>query len=87
MWTFGQFLPLVICHLVPCDDLNWLNYIRLLDIMDILFAPKVHIDDCSYLETLISDHHHSLKMLYPGRYHTETTLHDSLTQVNVRVST
>ena len=38
MWTFGRFLPLIIEHLVPEEDDRWINFIRLLEIMDYLFA-------------------------------------------------
>ncbi len=65
MWTLGRFLPLVIGHKVSEDNEIWENYLRLLDIMDILFAPVVAKEDCVYLESLISDHHHKLKMLFP----------------------
>ena len=34
--------------------------------MDILFSPTVNRDDCSYLESLISDHHHTLVLLFPN---------------------
>ena len=49
MWTLGRFLPLVIGHLVPNEDEHWMNYLRLLCIMDIVFAPKIKTDDCVYL--------------------------------------
>ena len=74
MWTLGRFLPLVIGHLVPFDNELWINYLRLLDIMDVLFASKVNKEDCSYLESLISDHHHSLKLIYPA-LHVTPKLH------------
>lgn len=66
MWTLGRFLPLVIGHLVPNNNEFWINYLRLLGIMNILFAPKVNKEDCVYLESLISDHHLMLKTLYPN---------------------
>ena len=65
MWTFGRFLPLVIGHLVPEEDEYWQNFIRLLEIMDYLFARTFFAEDCGYLESLISDHHVSFKELYP----------------------
>jgi hypothetical protein len=66
MWTLGRFLPLVIGQFIACDNPHWDNYITLLNIMDIVFAPHISKEDCSYLETLISDHHHTMKLLYPG---------------------
>ena len=61
MWTLGRYLPLLIGHFIPPNKDFWINYLRLLNIMDILFAPKIKKEDCSYLESLISDHHHTLK--------------------------
>ena len=65
MWTLARFLPLVIGHLIPEDDEYWENFLCLLDIMDILFAPNVSVDSCGYLEALISDHHSTFVELYP----------------------
>jgi len=65
MWTLGRFLPLVIGHLIPEENPYWQNFIRLLEIMDYLFARKFSVEDCGYLETLISDHHIMFKELYP----------------------
>ena len=42
--------------------------------MDILFAPKVSKEDCSYLETLIYEHHYMLKLLYP-KLHVTPKIH------------
>ena len=65
MWTLGQFLPLVIGDKVPPQNKYWINFINLLIIIDILFAPKVHSSECGYLESLISDHHMNFRQLYP----------------------
>lgn len=70
MWTLARFLPFLIGKCIPCDDAKWLNYLRLLEIMDFVFAPKVDQEDCTYLESLISDHHLSFQKLYP---HTRIT--------------
>ena len=66
MWTFARFLPLIMAHLIEEDNEYWLNFLRLLDIIDILFAPVVSRETCAYLETLISDHHLSFRNLYPS---------------------
>ena len=65
MWTLGRFLPLVIGHIIPEGDEYWENFLRLLDIMDILFARTILSEDCGYLEALINDHHSAFKGLYP----------------------
>ena len=64
MWTLARFLPLTIGHSIPEDDEHWLNFIRLLDIMDILFSRRISVEDCAYLESLITDHHICFRELY-----------------------
>jgi len=41
MWTLGRFLPLAIGHLVQEDNEFWINFLCLLDIMDIIFARNI----------------------------------------------
>ena len=62
MWTLGRFLPLLIGHLVEDDDDHWLNFLCLLDIIDILFARPVTADACALAE---GDNHSSFIQLYP----------------------
>lgn len=64
MWTLARFLPLAIGHLVPETDPHWQNFLRLLEIMDILFSRTVSKEDCGYLESMISDHHTAFSQLY-----------------------
>ena len=66
MWTLACFLPFVIGHKIPEGNGNWENFLRLLEIMDILFCPHIPKEECGYLESLISDHHLCFKELYPG---------------------
>ena len=49
----GRFLPLVIGHKIPEGNEHWQNFLRLLDIMDILFARQIPEEECGYLEVLI----------------------------------
>lgn len=65
MWTLGRFLPFVIGHRIPEGNEHWENFLRLLEIMDILFARCIPAEECGYLEALISDHHSCFKDLYP----------------------
>ena len=60
MWTMGRFLPLTIGNKITGGNEYWDNFLRLLDIMDILFARCIPIEECGYLESL--DHH---QRLYP----------------------
>ena len=41
MWTAARFLPLIIGHLISEDNEYWANFLRLLDIMDIIFTPQL----------------------------------------------
>lgn len=50
---------------VPRDNENWKNFLRLLEIVDFVFARHLTEEDCGYLESLISDHHSTFKELYP----------------------
>ena len=65
MWLLARILPLAIGSVVPENDPYWLNYLRLLEIMDFLFAGTIHREDCGYLHCLISDHHTAFLHLYP----------------------
>jgi len=66
MWlVLGRILPLVIAEHVPEDDELWLLYLNLMDIVDLLFAPKTSEDHAVYLISLIDDHHHEFRRLYP----------------------
>ena len=65
MWTLAHFLPLIIGHLVPEGDQHWSNYLSLLEIMNILFSRRITLDECGYLQSLISDHHSCVTELYP----------------------
>ena len=53
MWLLARILPLSIGYLVPEDDERWSNFLRMLDIVDILFCPQITEDDAAYLTTLI----------------------------------
>lgn len=66
MWLFGRILPLVVGDLIPDNDERWLAYLRLMEIVDILFCPTVTEDSVEYLASLIGDHHETFVELYPG---------------------
>ena len=65
MWLLGRLLPQLLGAKIPQDDDHWLNYLALLDIVDMLLAPELTEDDVALLATMISDHHFELKRLYP----------------------
>ena len=66
MWLLARILPLVIGDLVPEEDERWLNFVRMMEIVDILFSPRVTEDDAAYLAAFVSDHHEQFRHLYPG---------------------
>ena len=41
-------------------------FLRMLDIVDILFCPRITEDDAAYRASLISDHHEEFCYLYPS---------------------
>ena len=65
VWLLGCILPLVIGDLVPEDDENWKNFLKLMDIVDILSCPIITEDNVAYLAALINDHHEEFRRLYP----------------------
>ena len=66
MWLLARVLPLAIADLVPEDDERWNNFLRMMDIVDILFSPRITEDDAAYLASLINDHHEEFCSLYPN---------------------
>ena len=66
MWAFSRLLPFVISHLITEDNEFWLNFLCLLDIINILFTTCISKETCAYLESLITDHHIGFWQLYPS---------------------
>ena len=65
MMCLTRLFPLLIGKEIPETCQEWQNYLLLLKILDIVFAPVLTLDVIAYLRTLISDHHQSFKCLYP----------------------
>lgn len=66
MWLLGRILPLVIGDLVPRGDAKWENFLTMMRIVDILFAPAITEDLLAYLGQIIEGHHHQFTKLYPA---------------------
>ena len=66
MWLLARILPLLVADYVPDDDDHWLLYLKMMEIVDLLFSPKLTGDHAAYLAALINDHHHDFCQLYPG---------------------
>ena len=45
MWLLGRLLPRMVGHLVPTNDEHWLNFLDLLEIVDLLLAPELTEDE------------------------------------------
>ena len=65
MWCLGRFFPLMIGHFVPEENSNWSHFLQLLDIMELVFASRVHPDMPPYLQFLIAENLEKFKVLYP----------------------
>lgn len=65
MWVLGHYFPLLIGDQIPPDDELWNCYCTLLNIVQYVFAPKIHEDDLSFLEMEIITHHQKFITLYP----------------------
>lgn len=66
MWLLGRILPSVVGDMIPDDDEKWINFLRMMEIVDYLFCPTISEEDCAYLAALISDHHQEFTQLYPN---------------------
>ena len=64
MWCLLRLLPLLIGDLIPEDCKYWLNFLKLLKIIDIIFAPETTNGLAGYLAELIEDHHTTFTQLY-----------------------
>ena len=56
MWLLGRVIPYLIGGSVPEGDVNWKNYLQLLEIVDLLLAPEISEDEVGELGILISQH-------------------------------
>lgn len=66
MWLFGRILLLLIGEFVPDEDEHGELYLRMMKIVDLLFAPSTSDDHAAYIAVLIKDHHEDFCRLYPG---------------------
>ena len=76
MWTLGRMLPVMIGHCVPEDDEHWIHYIKLLDIVDLIFSPTVHPNMPGCLELAIEE---TQNFVWRGQHHTENALFNPCT--------
>ena len=57
MWLLGRMIPFLIGEDIPEEDANWIYYVQLLEITDLLMAPEIAEDEVAELGVLIYDHH------------------------------
>ena len=56
----------MIGHYVPENDEHWIHYIKLLDIVDLIFSHTVHPNMPGYLEVAIEENLEMFVTLYGG---------------------
>ena len=56
----------MVADFIPKDDSLWNNYLLMLEISDLLFAPEISVDEVGYLKILIEEHHSTFRLLYPS---------------------
>lgn len=66
-WCLTRNLPCIVGHKVPRDDPHWKLLMFLLDILDIVFAPKVNDGLATQLAYLVAEHHEFLLQIYPDK--------------------
>ena len=64
MWLLGRVIPYLIGENIPEGDINWKNYLQLLEIVDLLMAPEISEDEVGELTLLISQHDTLFSHLY-----------------------
>jgi len=64
-WCLMRLLPIIIGDRIPSDNPYWLNFLRLLELIDYISAPETTREIAGYLRDLIQDHHICFKQLYP----------------------
>ena len=67
MWCLARMLPLLIGDLINPEDVNWANYLRLLQIEEIVFAPTSSVEVAAYLDVLVTDYLKTFHELYERR--------------------
>ncbi|XP_070410106.1 uncharacterized protein [Nothobranchius furzeri] len=65
-WALIRFLPFIIGHLVPEDEMAWQILMVLKDIIELLVAPVHTEDSIAYLESKISEHRKRYQDLFPN---------------------
>ena len=62
-----RLLPLIIGDLIPEANPYWVNFLRLLELVDYVCAHETTTAIAGHLRDVIKDHHICFKLLYPDR--------------------
>ena len=54
MWLLGRLIPYMFAEDVPESDQYWRNYLQMLEILDLLMAPEITVDEVRYLGVIIN---------------------------------
>jgi hypothetical protein len=65
-WCLMRTFPFLVADKVADDDPHLELILLLLQIMEIVFAPKISPGQVEYLRLLITDHHLMMRKLFPG---------------------
>ena len=61
--SLTTILPLLVAHCIPESDPYWICYIAVLNCLDYILAPALHIGQINYMEELIFEFITAYKML------------------------
>lgn len=64
MWCLARIFPLLIGDCIPHDDEHWENFLRLLAIEEIVFAPQTTNQLAAYLAVLVEEYLDEFGELY-----------------------
>lgn len=67
MWCLIRTLPLLIGDKIPSDNNYWHLYLLILNILDIVMAPRISISETFLLQEMIHEHHKLFLFLFPER--------------------
>ena len=71
---------------IPEQNEHWLSYLLLLDIVDILLAPSIAVEDTALLSAMIQDHHYDLLPFIRVFSDSEDAFHDPYGPFNPMVT-
>lgn len=64
MWCLARMFPLLVGDLIPVENEFWDNFLCLLQIEEIVFAPATSIQLAAYLSVLVQQYLHQFSQLH-----------------------